>query len=546
MADAVVVGSGPNGLVAAIVLASAGWQVVVLEEQDEPGGAVKSAELTEPGFVSDVFSSFFPLALASAPLRDLGLEAYGLRWRRAEITVAHPSEDGTCALLSTDLDETAASLDGFAAGDGDAWRELYGLWERIGEDMMEALTGGFPPLRPVGRMAAELGPAGTLRFARMGLLGVRRLAEESFRGPGGGRILAGNALHADLMPEMPPSAVYGWVLASLGQQHGFPVPRGGAGQLTAALVARLRAAGGEIRCGARVTEVLVRSGRAVGVRLRSGEEVRAKRAVLADVDAPQLYRELLPREVVPGRLLADLDRFQLDNATVKVDWSLDRPIPWAASEAHRAGTVHVADDMDYLTRHSSELAMHLIPARPYLVLGQYACADDSRMPAGKDVAWAYTHVPQRPRGDSGDELSGSWDEAELNAFADRMEAQVERMAPGFRAAIRRRHVLGPREFGRADRNLVNGALNGGTSQLHQQLVFRPTPGLGRPETRVGRLYLCSAAIHPGGGVHGACGASGARAALGWRRARRAAVATPLAAGLLGALLHAGVGRRGRG
>lgn len=530
MPDAVVIGSGPNGLVAANQLADAGWDVLVLEEQAEPGGAVKSAELTEPGFVSDLFSAFYPLAVASAPLRELRLEEHGLRWRRSDAAVAHPSEDGACALLSTRLDETAASLDAFAPGDGDAWRQLYSLWERIGEHLMGILTSSMPPLRPAARVAAALGPEQTLRLLRLSLLGVRRLSEERFRGEGGGRILAGNALHADLMPELPPSAVYGWVLASLGQQYGFPVPEGGAGKLTGALVRRLRAAGGELRCGERVETILIRAGRAGGVRLVGGEEVGARRAVLADVDAPQLYRHLLPEEAVPGEVLKDLEGFQPDNATVKVDWSLERPIPWTATEAARAGTIHVADDMDYLTRQSSELAMHLIPARPYLVLGQYACVDESRMPAGKEVAWAYTHVPQRTAGDAAGELTGSWDERELSVFADRVEEHVERMAPGFRKTIRQRRVVGPHELQGANRNLINGALNGGTSQLHQQLIFRPTPGFGRPETPVRRLYLCSSAIHPGGGVHGACGAAGARAALGWDRARRgASIAIPATA-----------------
>jgi phytoene dehydrogenase-like protein len=537
--DAVVIGSGPNGLVAANHLLDAGWEVLVLEEQPRAGGAVKSAELTEPGFVSDVFSAFYPLAVASPPLRDLRLEEHGLRWRRSPAAVAHPSEDGSCALLSTDLDETAASLEAFAPGDGAAWRELYGLWERIGQHLMGALTASFPPVRPAARIAAELGPEETLRLLRMSLLGVRRLSEERFRGEGGGRILAGNALHADLMPELPPSGVYGWVLASLGQQYGFPVPEGGAGVLAEALVRRLRARGGELRCDERVAAILVRSGRATGVRLASGEEVGASRAVLADVDAPQLYRQLLPENAVPARVLRDLESFQPDNATVKVDWSLERPIPWTAEQAGRAGTIHIANDMDYLTRQAAELAMHQIPARPYLVLGQYACVDPSRMPAGKEVAWAYTHVPQDTVGDAGGGLDGSWDEAQLSSFADRIEEQVERMAPGFRDTIRRRHLAGPRELQGANRNLISGALNGGTSQLHQQLVFRPTPGLGRPETPVRRLFLCSSAIHPGGGVHGACGASGARAALGWDRARRGVrIAVPVTVGIAGAAARA--------
>ncbi|HEX5762035.1 MAG TPA: NAD(P)/FAD-dependent oxidoreductase [Solirubrobacterales bacterium] len=541
MPDAVVIGAGPNGLVAANLLADAGWEVLVLEEQEQPGGAVKSGELTEAGFVSDLFSAFYPLAAAPSPMRELRLEEHGLRWRRSRVAVAHPAADGTCPVLSTDLDETAASLDAFAPGDGDAWRRLYELWLRVGEDVMAMLTGAFPPLRPAAGLARELGPHGTLRLARMAVLGVRRHSEETFRGAGGGRLLAGNALHADLAPELPPSAFYGWVLASLGQQVGFPVPEGGAGRLIEALVRRLRAHGGEVRCGQRVEAIAVRSGRAAGVRLAGGEDVAARRAVLADVDAPQLYRQLLPAEAVPSRVRADLEGFQFDSATVKVDWSLDGPIPWAVPAARHAGTIHVADDMDHLTRHSAELAMHLIPARPFLVLGQYAPVDETRMPPGKEVAWAYTHVPQRCLGDAAGQLSGRWDRGEVDTFAERIEAEVERLAPGFRSLIRRRHVFAPHELQAANRNLVNGALNGGTSQIHQQLVFRPTLGWGRPETPVKRLYLCSSAIHPGGGVHGAPGASGARAALGWDRARRgAAVAVP--AGLGAAALAAGLRR----
>ncbi|HEX2096799.1 MAG TPA: NAD(P)/FAD-dependent oxidoreductase [Solirubrobacterales bacterium] len=541
MPDAVVIGAGPNGLVAANLLADAGWEVLVLEEQERPGGAVKSGELTEPGFVSDLFSAFYPLAAAPSPLRDLRLDEHGLRWRRSRVAVAHPAADGTCPILSTDLDETAASLDAFAPGDGDAWRRLYEDWLRVSDEVMAMLTGGFPPLRPAGRLMRELGARGTLRMGRMAVLGVRRHSEETFRGAGGGRLLAGNALHADLAPEQPPSAFYGWVLASLGQQVGFPVPEGGAGSLIEALVRRLRARGGEVRCGERVEAIVVRSGRAAGVRVAGGEEVPARRAVLADVDAPQLYRQLLPGEAVPSRVRADLESFQFDSATVKVDWSLDGPIPWAVPEARLAGTVHVADDMDHLTRHCAELAMHLIPARPFLVLGQYAPVDETRMPAGKEVAWAYTHVPQRCAGDAAGRLSGRWDRDDVDAFAERVEDEVERLAPGFKSLIRRRHVFGPHDLQAADRNLVNGALNGGTSQIHQQLVFRPIPGWGRPETPVKRLYLCSSAIHPGGGVHGAPGASGARAALGWDRARRgASVAVP--AGIGAAALAAGLRR----
>ena len=527
MPDAVVIGAGPNGLVAANVLADAGWDVLVLEAQDVAGGAVKTAELTQPGFRSDVFSAFYPLGAASPVMRALRLEEHGLRWCRSPLAFAHPTPDGRCAVVSADIDESVASLDEYAPGDGAAWRRVYGRWERTGDALLGALLTPFPPLRASGRLARALGgPAELVRFLRFGVLPVRRMADEEFRGPGGGNLLAANALHADFMPEQPGSALFGWLLASLGQQVGYPVPRGGAAELVGALLRRLESRAGRVRCGVAVDAVVVREGRAVAVRTADGESVEARRAVLADVSAPALYEELLPRTSVPPRVYEDLRRFEWDHATVKVDWALDGPIPWSAKDARRAGTIHVAEGMDAMSRHASQVVLRLLPDRPYLVLGQYAAADPTRMPDGKEVAWAYTHVTHRPEGDAAGELTGSWDEAEAGVFADRMEEEVERLAPGFRKLIRARHILTPPGLEQRDANLWNGALNGGTAQVHQQLVFRPTPGLGRPETPVDRLFLASAAAHPGGGVHGACGANAARAAL----ARHRPVTRPFAVG----------------
>jgi phytoene dehydrogenase-like protein len=347
------------------------------------------------------------------------------------------------------------------------------------------------------------------------MLPVRRHAVEAFDGAGAARLLAGNALHADVAPETPGSALFAWVLVGLGQRMGWPVPEGGAGELTAALVRRLERRGGRVTCGARVARVIVRGGRAVGVCTTDGREVDARRAVLADTGAPQLFLDLLDREHVPDTLLRALRRFQYDNSTVKVDWALDAPIPWSAPEVRRAGTVHVVDSVDQLTQETAAMAAGLIPARPFVIVGQYAPVDPSRAPEGADAGWGYTHVPQDIRGDAGpDGLRGDWsDPAEAERFADRMEEQIEPLAPGFRASIKARHIAMPPDLERENANLVGGAINGGTAQIHQQLVFRPVPGLGRSETPVAGLFLASASAHPGGGVHGACGAIAARAAL---------------------------------
>ena len=518
MTDAVVIGAGPNGLVAANLLADAGWSVVVLEAAPEPGGAVRSAELTEPGFVHDVFSAFYPLAEASPIIRGFGLENYGLSWRRAPTVLAHPRPDGSCLALHTDLDKTVASLDSYLEGAGASWERLYEQWQRIGGELIDALFTPFPPVMPVARLAAKLGPKDMIRFGRFSTLPLRRLADEEFGDPDAALLLAGNALHSDLSPESALSGFFGWLLTCLGQQVGYPVPEGGASKLIEALVRRLEDRGGEVLCNRRVTSVEVRGGRAVGVSTADGASIGVARSVLADVSAPSLYLDLVAREHLPSDLFDDIKKFQYDNATVKVDWAIDGSIPWRSDEARDAGTVHIADDMDAFTVGATQLSMGQIPAKPFLVLGQMTTTDPTRSPAGTECAWAYTHVPQKVRGDAGGDLTGSWDEAETEAFVQRIEDQIEGLAPGFRDVVRTRHVMTPGTMEDMDANLAGGAINGGTAQLHQQLIFRPLPGLARPETPVKGLYLASASAHPGGGVHGAPGANAAKAALwGWRR-----------------------------
>ncbi|MFL6073936.1 MAG: phytoene desaturase family protein [Mycobacteriales bacterium] len=467
--DAIVIGAGHHGLVAANLLADAGWHVRVLEARDTVGGAVSSGLLA--GRTIDLYSAFYPLGAASPVIRGLGLEGYGLSWRRAPLALAHPLPDGRCAVLSQDLDETAAALEEFAEGDGPAWRRVYAEWERIGPRVLEAIFQPFPPVRAGLRLAGALGAPGLLRFARFGVLPAGRYGVEEFGGVGARLIIGGLALHSDLSLDVPGGALYGWLLAMLGQQHGFPVPAGGAGRLTEAMAARLADRGGEVRCGTRVDRVLVRDGRALGVRTEGGEVIAARRAVLADVHAPVLYRDLVGLDALPARLADDLTRWQPDPAVVKVNWALSGPVPWTAAPARRAGTVHLGSDL---------------VGEPYALLGQMTTTDPDRSPPGTETLWGYVHSTDAP-----------------GRVAQRLERTLEKYAPGFRDLVEERSV----------QQVPPGTVNGGTAGVYQQLVLRPVPGLGRPDTPIDRLYLSSASAHPGGGVHGACGANAARAAL---------------------------------
>lgn len=501
--DAVVIGAGPNGLVAANLLAQAGWDVLVLEAADEPGGAVRTAALAAPGFRADRCSAFYPLAAVSPVIAGLGLDEHGLRWRRAPDVLAHVLPDDRTALLSRDLDRTAASLDAFADGDGDAWRTEFALWRRLREPLVEAMLRPFPPVRAAAALLRALGPGDALRFARLAVTPARSLVEERFAGEGARVLLAGNAMHSGLGPDQAGSALFGWLLSMVGQDAGFPVPEGGAGNLTAALVARLHAHGGRIDCRRPAARILHARGTAVGVRDGEGTPVRARRAVLADVTAPHLYRDLIGTEHLPARLVADLAAFDWDPATFKVDWALEAPVPWRTGAAAGAGTVHLGADLDGLSLHGAQNAAGREPEAPFLLMGQMTTADPTRSPRGTETLWAYTRLPR----------GLAWTPDRTRDRADRIEAAIERHAPGFRDRIVGRALSGPPDLEALDRNLDEGAINAGSAAVHQQLVFRPVPGAARADTLLDRLYLAGASAHPGGAVHGAPGANAARAAM---------------------------------
>ena len=502
-ADAIVIGAGHNGLVAANLLADAGWTVEVLEATAQPGGAVRSGYVTAPGYLSDLFSSFYPLGYASPVLKALRLQEHGLRWTHAPDVLTHLLPDGRAATVNRDLTTTMASMEQFAAGDGERWRRAFEQWRDISAPLVDALFTPFPPVRSGLELARRLRAGGSLRMARRLILSVRELGAELFRGEGAQLALAGCTLHTDLSPEASGGGVYGWLLAMLGQECGWPVPAGGAQQITAALVARLAERGGRITYDTPVTRVLVAGGKAMGVRTADGRNWRAHRAVLADVPAPALYLDLVGTRWLPPRVVADLEHFRWDGATLKIDWAVAGKIPWKNPAAAGAGTVHLGADLNGLTRYAAHLATDELPPHPFLLLGQMTTADASHSPAGTESAWAYTHLPHRRQ----------WAADEIAAHVARMEAVLEEHAPGFGRLVAARNVFSPADLEREDPSLVGGALGGGTAAASQQLFLRPIPGLGRADTPVERLFLASASAHPGGGVHGAPGANAARAAL---------------------------------
>jgi phytoene dehydrogenase-like protein len=464
--DAVIAGSGPNGLAAAITLARAGRRVLVLEAEATIGGGTRSAELTLPGFVHDICSAVHPLAVASPFFRGLSPGDLHLEWVHPEAPLAHPLDDGTAVMLEHSVTATADGLDPDAA----AYRKLMDPLVDDWDELMHDILG---PLRLPRR------PLALARFGWYAIRPARGLAESLFRGERARALFAGLAAHSILPLEKPVSAGFALVLALLGHAVGWPLSRGGSQQIADRLADYLRSLGGEIATGTQVITL---------------DELPAAGSILLDVTPRQVIG--IAGDRLPARYRRRLARYRYGPGVFKVDWALNGPIPWRATACERAATVHLGGTLAEIAASERAVWRGMHPARPFVLLAQSSLFDRSRAPAGKQTAWAYCHVPNGSTFD----------------MTGRIEAQVERFAPGFRERILARSVMPPAALERHDANYIGGDINGGAQDL-RQLFTRPVPQLVPYTTPVPGLYICSSSTPPGGGVHGMCGYLAASAAL---------------------------------
>jgi phytoene dehydrogenase-like protein len=465
--EVIVVGAGPNGLAAAITMARAGCSVVVYEANDQVGGGVRSGQLTLPGFIHDLCSAVHPFGEASPFFRQLPLDRHGLAWIHPELPLAHPLDNGRAALLHR---STAATADAMAEDSAAYLRLMNPLVDRWQELLAEILQ---PPLH------IPLHPLLLARFGVRAVQSASRLIRSLFKGEAGRALVSGLAAHSFLPLEQAGSAAFGLVLGLMGHAAGWPMPRGGSGRLAEALEAHLLSLGGRVITGHRVEDI---------------DELPPARALLLDVTPRQFLRMAAHR--MPARYRRALEGFRYGPAAFKVDFALTAPIPWNAPECTRAGTVHVGGTFEEVARSERAMARGQPPEHPFVLLVQPSLFDPTRAPDGFHTAWAYCHVPH----------SSSFD------MSRRIEAQIERFAPGFQARILARHITTPQQLEARNSNLVGGDINGGLASL-RQILARPVLSGDPYRTPLKGIYLCSASTPPGGGVHGMAGYQAAGSAL---------------------------------
>ncbi len=469
--DAIVVGSGPNGLAAAITLARAKLSVLVVEANAEPGGGARSAELTLPGYRHDVCSAIHPLAAASPLFRSLPLEKHGLEWIQPGLPVAHPLDHGGEAWLERSLGRTIAGLRNDGRRYDRLMRPLVDGWQALIWEILQ-------PLLHV--------PRSPILLSRFGMIALRPAAAVSrrlFDEAPGQALFGGLAAHSFLPLGQTASTAAGLVLGILAHAVGWPMPRGGAAKLTEALLSHFRELGGNLETGRRVRDL---------------GELPSARAIFLDISPRQFLSIAGGR--LPARYRRALERFRPGPGVFKMDFALAAPIPWSAEACRRAGTVHVIGALEELVRAEDEVGRGKHPERPFVLVTQPSLFDPTRAPQGRHVAWAYCHVPHGSTFD----------------MAPRIEAQIERFAPGFRDCILAKHTRDTAALEAENANLTGGDINGGLANL-RQLIARPVWSAAPYRTPLKGVFLCSASTPPGGGVHGMCGHLAAREALAtWR------------------------------
>ena len=462
-----VVGSGPNGLAAAITLAQQGWRVTVLEAKDTIGGGARSSELTLPGYLHDVCSAIHATAAISPFFQRLPLQEQGLRWVNPPQCVAHPLEDGSAVALHTSIDATGGSIGGRDAG---AYKRLVAPlvadWELLQSGLL-------------GPMRWPRHPLAMARFGRYGLRSAKGLAFSTFQDERARALFAGLAAHSLLPLDKRPSAAFGLVLAIFGHVGGWPFPQGGAQRISDALACHLRSLGGKV-----VTATPV----------QSLEELPAARATLLDLTPKQVIE--VAGERMPSGYRGRMQRYRYGMGAFKVDWALNGPIPWRAEECTQSATVHVGGNFAEIAEAEETVWRGGHPDRPFVLLAQHTLFDPTRAPQGKHTAWAYCHVPHGSPVD----------------MTERIEAQIERFAPGFRDLVLGRSIMSPARLEEYNSNYIGGDINGGVQDLGQ-LFGRPTLRWDPYSTPMKGVYICSSSTPPGGGVHGMCGYNAACSVL---------------------------------
>jgi phytoene dehydrogenase-like protein len=462
---AAVIGAGPNGLAAAIVLAEAGLQVQVFEAEPQPGGAARTLPLTRPGFLHDFGSAVHPMAAGSPFFSSLPLQNYGLEWIHSPAPLAHPLDDGTAVMLERDLHEAEAALD----EDGKQWRRLMGPFAQRWNELAPLV------LRPVQLFTKQ--PFLLAHLALVGFPSAVALSQHWFRNSRTKALFAGLAAHSVLALDEPLSASFGVILGAAAHAVGWPIPRGGAQSITNALCGHLAALGGTVKTSTRIENIA---------------GLKEHDLLLCDVTPRQLLR--IAGEHLSPKYKQQLERYRYGPAVFKVDYALSSPIPWKAQECLRAATVHIGGTIEEIAASEDAMRHGHHAERPFVLLAQPTLFDPSRAPEGRHVAWAYCHLPN---GSTFDMLP-------------RLEAQIDRFAPGFRDCILERRVFAPAALEAMDANLVGGDIGGGAVDL-RQFLLRPTRR--HYATSADNIYLCSSSTPPGGGVHGMCGYHAARLAL---------------------------------
>lgn len=464
--DAVVVGSGPNGLAAAITLARAGRSVIVLEAKDTIGGGTRSAELTLPGFVHDICSAVHPLAVGSPFFRTLPLADHGLEWIDPPAALAHPFGDGTAVVVERSIDTTSQTLGGDAAAYRRLMTPLARDWDQLAHEFLGPLR--FPRY-----------PITMARFGVLALWPAKTLAKILFRGERARAVFGGMACHSIMPLEHLTTAAFGLVLGTLAHAVGWPIPRGGSQAIADALASYLRSLGSEIVTGHPVECI---------------DELPAHRAVLFDVTPRQLV--MIAGDRLPDEYRRKLQGYRYGPGVFKMDFALDGPIPWKAKECARASTVHIGGTLEEIASAEGAVGRGEHPDRPFVLVAQSSLFDPTRAPHGKHTVWAYCHVPNGSTID----------------MSDRIEAQIEHFAPGFRDRILARSVRTAIDMERYNPNYIGGDINGGVQDV-RQLFTRPVARINPYSTPAKSIYICSSSTPPGGGVHGMCGYFAAQAVL---------------------------------